>query len=159
MDGTIPHALPDEVAIAAAALPDEDLFAAWAAETEAAISEAEIRCHKCQASDALTRFPFALAHIDLKFSWAHIAASVAASAFLVPAGMWVLWWKWKRRGLAFRMNLVLCPECSAELQNFYGLPPRESYQLHPCYAGLEEEGFVTFVSQAEFKNWAIIQPE
>jgi hypothetical protein len=57
------------------------------------------------------------------------------------------------------MKLVLCRECFAELEDFYGRPAQSAYKLHPWYSRLEDQGFGTFVSEAELRRWEHIQPK
>jgi hypothetical protein len=157
LSGTIPGPLPERAA--AVQPPEPDTFALWAAETETAITGAEARCHSCQATGSVVHFPFALAKTGLEFDWSRVVASAAASVLLAPVGIGILAWRWRERGLAFRMNLVLCPECAFDREDFYGRVSRDSYRLHPCYAELEDHGFVKFVGETEFKNWEDSPPQ
>jgi hypothetical protein len=153
LNGTIPGALQVGAPIPEAQPTEEDSIEVWVSKTEAAIADAETCCQQCQAPGPVTRHPFGLANIAFKFDWL-LLTSVAASAVMLPlGGPGILAWGWKRRGVAFRMNLVLCPDCLYQVEDFYGRPVRDSYRLHPCYAMLEEEGFERFVSGAEFENW------
>lgn len=159
LNGTVPGSLPERLPVAETEPAEDDPFLLWAAGMEATIPEAETHCHACQAAGSVVRFPFALANVERQFSQAEIFASPAATALLVPLRAGILPWKRERRELALRMNLVLCPECVADRADFYGRVHGDSYRLHPCYAGLEERGFSTFVGEAELEKWGHIQPK
>lgn len=158
LDGTIPGPLPERLPVDDVQPPEHDVFALWAAGTETVIADAETRCHNCRATGSVVRFPFALAKTGFEFDWSRIWASAAATVVLAPLGVGILAWRWREKGLAFRMNLVLCPECVYDREDFYGRVSSDSYRLHPCYAELEDHGFSKFVGEAELKKWERVPP-
>jgi hypothetical protein len=154
LSGTIPGPLPEGVQLAATHPSTAEQFALWAAEVESGIAGDQLCCHRCSDNGELLHFPFALANVEPHISrWLPTATSVSVSLLLLPLGMGVFGWKPRRGGLAYPMKLVLCGECLAELEDFYGRPARDAYRLHPWYDRLDEHGFSTFVSEAEFKKW------
>lgn len=126
------------------------------------------RCHKCGATDELTRHKFALAKVtSVKREWGETVARLGLSAVSIVAapvtGFGMFSWKGPNKTTSFKLinaELVLCRQCltwawrrtnSVELKD-------EAYRCHPWAEGAGRFGYDKFLSSEEVSKLKPIQP-
>jgi len=125
-------------------------------------------CHKCGATDVLTRHPFAFAKASVKREWGETVARLGLSAVSIVAapvtGFGMFSWKGPNKVTSFRLisaELVLCRPClqGAIIVSDSMKLKDDAYRCHPWAEGARPIGYDRFLSAEELSKLKPIRPK